>query len=168
MGAWCVFICVSVLCCATAVHGLCSELYANFTPHHRQDSYWDLCSKVIGETRRNEFLERIINTTLLYHYDVSHGRDGVDVLQRINVTEVSLLVNLFQNRAPGIAKSLQGDLKEVFETIQYTNGALKTTLKLPPVASGVQRSLITFNANSGHSYSKRYLFVSITLPNKNK
>ncbi|AEV80471.1 envelope protein UL131A [Cercopithecine betaherpesvirus 5] len=164
MGAWCVFICVSVLCYATAVQGLCSQLYADFSPHHRLESYWDLCAKVISNTSRNKFFERIVNTTLTYHYDVSHGRDSIDVLQRINVTEVSLLVNLLQDRAPDLAKNLKGELKEVLGGIQFTKGAVKTTLKDPSFYNVDQRNLITFGASSSLNSFKRILFISVRLP----
>ncbi|QQL09925.1 Ba157.6 [Baboon cytomegalovirus] len=167
MGVRCVCICVSiVLCGAVGVEGFCSQLYANFTPHDRPDSYWDVCSKPIGEARRNEFLERIVNASITYHYDMSHGYDNIDALKRINVTEVSLLVNAFQDLMPEIAKSLNVEFKTRYPKLKTNKNGAVTTWKVPSFRNVASRNLIAFGASASSIFWRRNLFLSIRLPIK--
>ncbi|QQL09750.1 Ba157.6 [Baboon cytomegalovirus] len=165
----CVYICICVrvvLCGAVGVDDFCSELYANFTPYDRPDSYWDVCSKPISDARQKEFLERIVNASITYHYDMSHGYDNVGALQRINVTEVSLLVNAFQDLMPQIAKSLNVEFKTRYP--QYTTGknGKVVTWKVPSYRNIVSRNLISFGASASSIFWRRNLFLSIRLPIK--
>ncbi|AEQ32265.1 protein UL131A [Cynomolgus macaque cytomegalovirus strain Ottawa] len=85
MGACRVFITVTVcvLFCAFTVQGsICTKEFGNWNPNYRPDGYWDICSRQIDATLRNQLLEKIINASVSYHYATSHNHDDVSLLKR--------------------------------------------------------------------------------------
>lgn len=50
--------------------------------YYRVPHYWDACSRALPDQTRYKYVEQLVDLTLNYHYDASHGLDNFDVLKR--------------------------------------------------------------------------------------
>ncbi|AAM00756.1 envelope protein UL131A [Panine betaherpesvirus 2] len=95
---WLYRVFLSVLCLSVAVWGQCRREEAERDDFARPWDYWDTCSPALPERTRQEYVKRLVDTLVEYHYDVSHGLDNFKTLKRINVTEVTLLAGEFRRQ----------------------------------------------------------------------
>ncbi|QQL11344.1 Rh157.6 [macacine betaherpesvirus 3] len=159
-----IIVTVSVFCAITVRGSICTREFANWNLNYRPDGYWDICSPQIDTQLRNRFLEKIINASVAYHYATSHNHDDVDLLKRINVTEVALVVNSVQVRPSEIDECLHRQQPE--EEIKNTNiKQSQLTRRIGLIKDYISaKKLITFAASGSHTSQARVLTVAIRLP----
>ncbi|AEV80825.1 envelope protein UL131A [Aotine betaherpesvirus 1] len=74
--------------CVWSVRGIISP-----TPGYTSFGYWDLFSPFIDNSTQRDIVHKLLNLTFPYHYGRLFGYSDIQLLRRINLTEVILLIN---------------------------------------------------------------------------